>query len=106
MGAPMHAIHTHLRGRIPAGGARRRAEEGPLWDLTPQTRKGIGVYAPMIGSTVASPHAGPLLRVAPIPAPRCGAPAFLATTLRDGAIFAHFGVDLLCNIDILLQSFS
>jgi hypothetical protein len=32
--------------------------------------------------------------------------AFLATTLRDGAIFAHFVVGLLCNIDILLQSFS
>jgi len=61
MSVPIHAIHTHLHGRIPAGGA---------------------------------------------PAPRCGAPAFLATTLRDGAIFAHFVVGLLCNIDILLQSFS
>jgi len=27
----------------------------------------------MIGCTVASPHAGPLLRVPPIPAPRSGA---------------------------------
>ena len=64
----MHAIHAHLHGRIPASGARRRAEEGSLWDLTPETRKGIGMYAPMIGCTVASPLNG-------APAPRCADPS-------------------------------
>src|SRR6266581_3103744 len=54
----IHAIHAHLRDRILMNGARRRAEEGSLWDLTPQTRSGIGEYAPMIGSTVASPRMG------------------------------------------------
>src|SRR5579862_5417383 len=82
-----HAIHAHLHGHIPASEARRRAEEGSLWDLTPQTRIGIGMCAPMIGSTVASPQAGPLLWVAPIPAPRYGAPPILATTLRAGTSF-------------------
>src|SRR3990172_11528163 len=59
--------YAHLHGRIPASGARPRAEEGSLRDLTPQTRKGIGVYAPMIGSTVASPPPG-------APPPRSAAP--------------------------------
>ena len=54
-----------LRGRIPASGARRRSEEGSLWDLTPETREG-SVTTLMIGSTDASPQAGPLLHVSPI----------------------------------------
>ena len=56
---------ARLHGRIPASGARRRAEEGSLWGLTPETREG-SVTTLMIGSTVASPQAGPLLHVLPI----------------------------------------
>ena len=50
----------------PVNGARRRAEEGPLCGSDPEDVQRIGDDAPMIGSTVASPKAGPLLRVAPI----------------------------------------
>src|SRR3990170_8706113 len=50
----------------PVNGARRRAEEGPLWGSDPGDVQRIGSDAPMIGSTVASPQAGPLLHVAPI----------------------------------------
>ena len=42
----------------------------------------------MIRSTVASPQAGPLLLVAPIPAPRAGTPPDGHTRLRAGANFA------------------
>ncbi len=58
---------ARLYGRIPAsGGARRRAEEGPLWGSDPEDAQWIGSDAIMIGFTVASPQAGPLLHVAPI----------------------------------------
>ena len=57
---------ARLYGRIPASGARRRAEEGPLWGSDPKDAQRIGSDALMIGSTVASPQAGPLLRVSPI----------------------------------------
>jgi hypothetical protein len=78
----IHATHAHLHGRIPASGARRRAEEGPLWGSDPEDAHRIGNDALMIRSTVASPQAGALLRVAPIPAPRSGAPPILAATLK------------------------
>ncbi len=49
-------MRGNLRVASPDTGARRRAEEGPLWDLTPETRMGSALDdAPMIGSTVASP---------------------------------------------------
>ena len=62
-------------------GARRRAEEGPLWGSDPEDALGAGIDAPMSGSTVASPQAGPLLNVTPAPAPPSGAPLDKATDL-------------------------
>src|SRR5688500_3070701 len=50
----------------PVNGARRRAEEGPLWGSDLADAQRIGGDALTIGSTVASPQAGPLLHVAPI----------------------------------------
>jgi hypothetical protein len=67
---------ARLRGRIPESGARRRAEEGPLGDLTPETRIGSALLdAPTIGSTVASRKR--------VPAPRCADPR---STLRRAPI--------------------
>src|SRR5258706_15908293 len=49
-------------------GARRRAEEGPLWGSDPGGARRAGLYdAPTAGCTVASPRVGPLLRVSPAP---------------------------------------
>ena len=39
----MRGTHTRLCGRIPASGARRRAEEGPLWGSDPGDAHGIGI---------------------------------------------------------------
>jgi hypothetical protein len=65
-----------LRGRIPASGARRGAEEGPLWGSDPRDAHGVGVEPTRPRSAPRShPASGSLLLVAPIPAPRCGAPA-------------------------------
>ena len=79
--AVMRGTHTRLRGRIPASGARRRAEEGPLWGSDPGDAHGIGIGTTRPRSAPRShPASGPLLHVAPIPAPRCGASPILAAT--------------------------
>ena len=41
--AVTRGTHTRLHGRIPASGARRRAEEGPLWGSDPGDAHGIGI---------------------------------------------------------------
>ena len=65
----------------PETGARRRAEEGPLWGSDPGDAHGIGVVTTRPRSAPRShPASGPLLHVAPIPAPRFGASPILAAT--------------------------
>jgi len=55
-------------------GARRRAEEGPLWGSDPEDAHGIGIHTTRPRSAPRShPASGPLLHVPPIPAPRSGA---------------------------------
>jgi NADH-quinone oxidoreductase subunit L len=80
-GAPAHDVHgaempSHA-GAAASGvtspkGARLRAEEGPLWGSDPADAHRAGGDAPMAGSTVASPQAGPLLNVTPAPVPPSG----------------------------------
>src|SRR3990172_5901655 len=60
--------------RLADGCARRSTEEGPLWGSDREDAHRDGSDALMSGSTVASPQAGPLLRVAPDPAAGCKAP--------------------------------
>ena len=86
--AIMRGPNARLRGRIPASGARRRAEEGPLWGSDPADAHGIGFDTTRSRSAPRShPASGSLLRVAPIPATRFGAPPILAATLRAGTSF-------------------
>ena len=62
---PTATLVTGNRGASTGG-------RGTLWDLTPETRVGSALHdALMIGSTVASPQVGPLLRGSADP---CSAP--------------------------------
>ena len=77
--APSSAGVASVSGVTSPKGARRRAEEGPLWGSDPEGARRAGVDAPMAGSTVASPQVGPLLRVTPAPVPPSdGAPREVA----------------------------
>ncbi|MBI4189711.1 MAG: endonuclease/exonuclease/phosphatase family protein [Betaproteobacteria bacterium] len=67
--APSSAGVASVSGVTSPKGARRRAEEGPLWGSDPADAHRAGSDAPMAGSTVASPQVGPLLRVTPAPVP-------------------------------------
>ncbi len=60
--------------RLADGCARRSAEEGPLRGSDREDAHRDGSDALMAGSTVASPQAGPLLRVPPSPAAGCKSP--------------------------------
>ena len=74
-------------GRIPAkSGARRRAEEGPLWGSDPGDAHGIGVSTTRPRSASRShPASGSLLHVPPIPAPRLIPLPFHPSVRRDAA---------------------
>src|ERR1019366_4329378 len=67
--APSSAGVASVSGVTSPKGARRRAEEGPLWGSDPEGARRAGVDAPMASSTVASPQVGPLLHVPPAPVP-------------------------------------
>ena len=61
----MRRTGAHLRGRIPASGARRRAEEGPLWGSDPADAHGIGFDTTRSRSAPRShPASGSLLHAA------------------------------------------
>jgi len=67
--APSSAGVASVSGVTSPKGARRRAEEGPLWGSDPEGARRAGVDAPMASSTVASAQVGPLLHVPPAPVP-------------------------------------
>ena len=79
----MRRSNARLRGRIPTSGARRRAEEGPLWGCAPDSvsrsvvREGAhgGVWMRWCpGAYAAAPANGPAANVSqPPPSPVCAA---------------------------------